>query len=79
MTPEQCIEARRLLGWSQTRLGDAIGIRFSVVGRFERIGRMTKARRGPDRLGAMRAAFEAAGVEFTDGDQPGVKLRKAER
>ena len=25
-----------------------------------------------------RAALEAAGVEFTNGDQPGVKLRKGQ-
>ena len=25
-----------------------------------------------------RAALEAAGVEFTNGDQPGVRLRKAD-
>jgi hypothetical protein len=29
-----------------------------------------------DALAAIRAALEAAGVEFTDGDQPGVRLRK---
>jgi hypothetical protein len=28
--------------------------------------------RGPE----IRAALEAAGVEFTNGEQPGVKLRK---
>jgi hypothetical protein len=27
-------------------------------------------------LDDLRAALEAAGVEFTDGDQPGVRLRK---
>ena len=27
-------------------------------------------------LAAIRAALEAAGVEFTNGDAPGVKLRK---
>ena len=26
-------------------------------------------------LGAIRSALEAAGVEFTDGDAPGVKLK----
>jgi hypothetical protein len=28
-------------------------------------------------VAAVRAALEAAGVEFTNGDQPGVRLRKA--
>jgi transcriptional regulator with XRE-family HTH domain len=31
----------------------------------------------PRTLAAIRAALEAAGVEFTNGDQPGVRLRKA--
>ena len=29
-------------------------------------------------LAAIRAALEAAGVEFTNGDAPGVRLRKQE-
>jgi hypothetical protein len=29
-----------------------------------------------DKLATIRAALEAAGVEFTNGDQPGVRLRK---
>ena len=29
-------------------------------------------------LAAIRTALEAAGVEFTNGDAPGVKLRKVE-
>ena len=28
------------------------------------------------KLAAIRAALVAAGVEFTNGDQPGVRLRK---
>jgi transcriptional regulator with XRE-family HTH domain len=28
-------------------------------------------------IAAIRAALEAAGVEFTNGDQPGVRLRKS--
>ena len=30
-------------------------------------------------VAALRRAFEDAGVEFTNGDQPGVRLRKASR
>ena len=32
----------------------------------------------PRTLAAIRTALEAAGVTFTNGDEPGVKLRKAE-
>jgi len=31
----------------------------------------------PRTLDAIRAAFEKAGVEFTNGDAPGVRLRKS--
>jgi hypothetical protein len=30
----------------------------------------------PRTIAAIRAALEAAGVEFTNGDQPGVRMRK---
>jgi hypothetical protein len=29
-----------------------------------------------NRLASIRAALEAAGVEFTNGNQPGVRMRK---
>lgn len=32
----------------------------------------------PRTIEAIRTALEAAGVEFTDGDAPGVRLRKVE-
>jgi hypothetical protein len=31
-----------------------------------------------DAVATVRSTLEAVGVEFTDGDQPGVKLRKPE-
>ena len=44
------------------------------------IARLALQERDPQRrtVGAIRAALEAAGVEFTSGGEPGVKLRKAE-
>jgi DNA-binding transcriptional regulator YiaG len=33
----------------------------------------------PRTLIAIRVALEAAGIEFTNGDAPGVKLRKVDR
>ena len=35
--------------------------------------------RSSPELAAIRAALEAAGVEFTKGDAPGVKLKKGPR
>jgi hypothetical protein len=77
MTPEQCREGRRLLGWSQVRLARAVGTHTNEIS-FERIGRLSQARSGVDRLAAIPAALEAAGVIFVDenGDGPGVRLRK---
>ena len=34
---------------------------------------------GERTVDAIRAALVAAGVEFTNGDEPGVKLKKADR
>jgi hypothetical protein len=31
-----------------------------------------------DRLAVLRATLEAAGLNFTNGDEPGVKLKRAE-
>ena len=33
----------------------------------------------PNNLAAIKAALEAAGIEFTNGDVPGVRLRKKKR
>ena len=79
MTPKQCQEARRLLGWSQDRLGAISGTGAHAVSTFELKGRVTAAAFGGiDRLTALRAALEAAGVVFTNGEEPGVKVRKAD-
>jgi hypothetical protein len=78
MTPGQCEEARRLLGWSRARLSGQSGIGLGVIEAFEGSGRVQSAMSPldrADRLAAIRAALEAAGVAFTNGDAPGVKLR----
>ena len=46
------------------------GLSTNTVARFER-GEVLK----DATLAAIRAALEAAGVEFTNGDAPGVRLR----
>ena len=83
MTPEQCREARKLLGWSRERLGAMSSTSAHFVRYYEEFGRAMRAQSaespGSDRLGAVRATLEAAGVEFTNGDAPGVRLRKEER
>jgi transcriptional regulator with XRE-family HTH domain len=72
LTPEQSRAARGLLDWSQAQLASQSNLSESTVRDFE------KGRRIPsvNNLAAIQKALEAAGVEFTNGDQPGVRLRK---
>ena len=83
MTPDQLKAARKLLGWSVDRLGAFSDTSYQMVRTFEQTfeqtGQVRTLRRRPDLadpIAVIRAALEAAGVEFTDGDEPGVKLRK---
>ena len=46
------------------------------AGGIESTARAGRGPPGTNNLAAIRAALEAAGVEFTNGDQPGVRLRK---
>jgi hypothetical protein len=47
------------------------GLGLSTVVDFERERRVVS----PDAIGAMRHALEKAGVEFTNGKRPGVRLK----
>jgi len=72
ITPAECKAARNLLGWSQPELAKMLFVGGTAIGEFER-----RRRRSPSlSLRKLRAVFEAAGVEFTNGAEPGVKLRK---
>ena len=72
LTPEQSRAARALLDWSQSMLAGHAGIAESTIRNFEK-RRHTLTR---NNLAAIHRAFEAAGVEFTNADEPGVKLRR---
>jgi transcriptional regulator with XRE-family HTH domain len=69
----QCRGARAMIGWSQAQLAEAAKVSRPTLVDFERGARTPYA----NNLAAIRAALEAAGVIFTNGDEPGVKLRKA--
>jgi len=71
MTPSQCRAARALLDWTQTEAADAAGLGVSTVIDFER----ERRRVSEDAVAAIRKALEKAGVEFTNGKRPGVRLR----
>ena len=72
MTPDQSRAARGLLDWSQAELAARSNLSESTIRDFE------KGRRVPsiNNLAAIRRALQAAGVEFIDGDQPGVRLAR---
>ena len=79
MTPEQCREARRLLGITQRRLGRLIGLHPNHVGAFERRGYLPRSREGlPDWECEIRAALEQSGIMFVEDEGgPGMQLRKS--
>jgi hypothetical protein len=72
ITGGQLRAARALLRWSAEDLADRSKIGVATVRRAEASDRtpsITEAN-----LDALRRALEGAGVEFTNGGQPGVKL-----
>ncbi|MCJ2068523.1 helix-turn-helix domain-containing protein [Methylobacterium sp. J-030] len=74
MNRSQLRAARALLGWSQERLADASGVSIPTIKRLEPGEGLVQTR--VDTLDKLRRALEAAGVEFTNGGEPGVKLRR---
>jgi transcriptional regulator with XRE-family HTH domain len=76
MLPVQCKMARVALGWGVRDLAEAAQTSPDTVARLER-GESLK----PRTVGALRAALEAAGVEFIpeNGGGAGVRLRKSDR
>ena len=73
-TGAQIRAARELLGWRQAELAERARIQAHSVESAE--SSLGQSFGGQD-MQAMRAVLEAAGVEFTNGDEPGVKLKVA--
>lgn len=65
--------ARGLLGWSQTRLAEAASLSLPTVKRYETASALKVS---DDAIAAIQGALEAAGVEFTNGERPGVRMSK---
>ena len=77
VTPEQCRQARRLMGWSEERLGRAVGLSESVINAFEHEGYLPSP--AETWLAEIRAELEGAGVEFVDsGASPGARFRRGQ-
>ena len=75
VTGHQIAAARKLAGLGQKELARLAIISVATLATME-------ASDGPapgiaNNVAAVRRALEAAGVEFTNGDEPGVKLKKA--
>jgi transcriptional regulator with XRE-family HTH domain len=71
LSPAQSRAARGLLDWSQIDVASRSNLSESTIRDFEK-GRRVPS---PNNLAAILRAFEGAGVVFTNGDEPGVKMR----
>jgi hypothetical protein len=74
MIPAQCRAARGLLNWDQGRIAVAAGVDVGIVHDFEEDKPVHRTMSD-----AIQRAFERAGIEFTDGGAPGVRLRPPPR
>lgn len=72
MSIAQLRAARGLLGWSKARLAKVADLPLRSLKRYE-----AKDSLGipEEDLDALRRVLEAAGVEFLDGSQPGVRIK----
>ena len=75
ISPAQCRAARGLIAMDQAVLAEAANVSRNVIIDFE------KGRRVPTRnnLAAIQRVLEKAGVEFTNGEALGVRLRKLKK
>ena len=64
---------RALLEWSQSDLAQRSGVSLSTIRRME--AREGLVRRITDNVWKVQAALESAGVEFINGDSPGVRMK----
>jgi len=69
--------ARALVGWDQQALSEQARVGINTVRNMEAAG-VESIRSRTDTLDAVIRALEAAGVEFTNGGQPGVRMKAAE-
>ena len=63
-----------MLEWSREKLAEKSRIALRTIVDFERGAREPRHAT----LDVLRRALEAAGIEFTNGEQPGVRLKPKE-
>jgi transcriptional regulator with XRE-family HTH domain len=73
MTSAQLRAARGLVNWTTRDLAEKTGVHRNTISAFE----SGKSAPNSATMQVLARALESAGVEFTNGGQPGVKLRKA--
>ena len=73
LTSEQIRAARALLRWDQKTLADAAGVSVETIKRLEKTPGKVSAYTGT--MEAIQNALETAGVDFTNDNGPGVRLR----
>ena len=70
-TGARFLAARKLLCWPRDRLAPKAGISRTMLKRIEEGAYIPSI----EQRSALRAALEDGGVEFTNGDTPGVRLK----
>ncbi len=70
-SPAQCRAARSLLDWTQENLATQSLVTEKTIADFERGVTRPQART----LARIALAFERAGIEFLNGNAPGVRMR----
>jgi DNA-binding XRE family transcriptional regulator len=71
MTPPQIRAARGLLNWTVQELAEKAGVERTTIFQIE----AGKYAGDVETLMSIRRVFEDAGIEFTNGRWPGVRLR----
>jgi hypothetical protein len=75
ITSELIRAARALLRWEQRHLSEASSVSLPTIKRLESKPGILAAHHST--VAALKRALETAGVEFTNGTSPGVRLRRA--
>jgi transcriptional regulator with XRE-family HTH domain len=73
LTSELLRAARALLRWDQRDLAEASEVSLPTIKRLEAKPGILNAHKPT--VAALKRALESAGIEFTDGKAPGVRLR----
>lgn len=66
--------ARSLLGWNQPKLATESGVSLPTISRMELSADLVSGH--ARNVYAVLDAFERAGIQFLNGEAPGVRLRK---